>query len=677
MVHTHLFLPGVIARARRSWDSSFRWVHSVHYHHYDGLSLPRLREWLDRRWVFPAADAIIAVSPAVVESVGTLPQAVFIENALDLGPTDAPDPEGLSPVVGTVAMLRTEKGLHDLVEAAAILRERGSDAHFRIAGEGPLRAGLEERIRELDLTDRVELCGYVFDLASFYGGLAVYVQPSITESFGLAALEALRYRRPCVGTDAGHLPAILGEGGFGLVVPRTGDVPASLADAIADALGRRTELSERAEAGRSHWASRLDPAVRARRTAEVYRRTLLPRVCFVAPVATHGGGGLQRQVEIQSRALRARGHGVMLLQRRDERLRVEPDHRKRWKHLTLLQTPDILSAPSTGGLRERVRGIAFVGFALARLVGARARYDVIQAQQLYSPTLVGAVAKRLLGKALVVRVTASGQLGELREIGRLPFRGVRNWAFRQVDRVIVLTEAMRAEVLQLGFEPWRVVLVPNAVQPPLEAAEPEPLPGRPFRLLFVGRLSTEKSLETLLAAAEVLAEEGREVEVTLVGAGAPQRDSTAALKAQAADLPPGATVAFRGRVDDPSSEYRRADAFVLPSVSEGMSNALLEAMSHGLVCLASDIPENRALVQDGRTGLLFEQGTPGSLAGAVRTVWDDTVAGGSLAQTLRSGARSAIEKGFGPEPIARRLADLYAQVVGEQPSARAVVASQE
>lgn len=666
VVHTHLFLPGLIARARRSWDSSFRWVHSLHYHHYEGLSFPRMREWLDRKWVFPAADAIIAVSPGVMDSLGAFPQAVFIENALDMTAMEAPAADGLPPVVGTVAMLRREKGLHDLVQAAAHLRDRGIEARIRIAGEGPLRADLEDQIQRLDLANRVELCGYVTDLASFYRGLAVYVQPSISESFGLAALEALRYRRPFVGTGAGHLPVILDEGRFGLLVSRAGDTPAAIADGIAQALEDRSGLSQRAEAGRAYWVGRLDPKVRARRGADVYRQVLLPRVCFVTPLATHGGGGLQRQVEIQSRALAKKGHRIFLLQRRDERLRSDDAHGRRWRHITLLETADVFRASATGGLRERLRGIAFVVLGLARLIGARARYDVIHAQQLYSPTLVGALAKRLLGKPLVVRVTASGELGELRELRRLPFRRIRGWAFRQVDRVVVLTETMRREVLQLGFDPERVVCIPNAVEIPDAPAQPEPLEDRPFRLVYVGRLSTEKSLETLLAAAAILADGGRSVEVTLVGGGAPQRDATPALEAQAAALPDGASVVFRGSTDDVASEYRRADAFVLPSVSEGMSNALLEAMSHGLVCLASDIPENRAVVVDGQSGILFSPGDASCLAGEILALIDDRRSGGSRSAQLREGARARIRAGFSPDQVVAALESVYADVMRRQ-----------
>ena len=56
----------------------------------------------------------------------------------------------------------------------------------------------------------------IADLAAFYGRLGLYVQPSVSEPFGLATLDALRHGRPTVGTAAGHLPVLLGEGRFGV-----------------------------------------------------------------------------------------------------------------------------------------------------------------------------------------------------------------------------------------------------------------------------------------------------------------------------------------------------------------------------------------------------------------------------------------------------------------------------
>jgi len=599
-----------------------------------------------------------------MESIRRFPAAVLLENAIGLDAMSVPPTHELPPVIGTVAMLRPEKGLDDLIRAAGVLRDRNVDVTLRIAGDGPLRHELESLIDALDLRDRVELCGYVTDLDGFYGSLTVYVQPSISESFGLATLDAFRFRRPVVATMAGHLPVILDRGRFGILVERLGDVPAGIADGIVQALDRHAELAEKSEEGRKHWAQRLDPARRGRRGKEIYRDALKPRPCFLTPVATQGGGGIPRQVQIQSRALAATGHRALLVQRRDPRLHEDEGHQVPWRHLDVLETPDPFVGGTSGGIVERARGAIFVVFALFRLIGARARFDIVHAQQLYSPTLIGALAKRLLGKPLVVRVTASGHMGEVGEIGRLPFRQLRQWAFGQVDRVVVLSETMKREVMQLGFSKSQVVVIPNAVALPPEPVQPPPCAGRTFRLLYVGRLSTEKSLETMLEAANLLAGRGIAVEVRLVGGPAVGRDSTAALQALAGGLREAVTVVFVGHVDDVATEYEGAHAFVLPSMSEGMSNSLLEAMAHGMVCLVSDIPENRAVLGEEGTGLLFRQGCAEALAELVSNLIEDQAAGGKRMEILRVRARERVETAFSPERVAGDIAAVYDELVG-------------
>ncbi|NIP58594.1 MAG: glycosyltransferase, partial [Gemmatimonadetes bacterium] len=236
---------------------------------------------------------------------------------------------------------------------------------------------------------------------------------------------------------------------------------------------------------------------------------------------------------------------------------------------------------------------------------------VLHAHQLYSSTLAGAAASLVTGLPLVVKVTASGPLGEARQLReRLPFLPLRRLAFRRVRRVLVLSEPMARELVDLGFRRRQMRRVPNCVEVPRDPVEAPRAPEGRFRLLYAGRLATEKSLGTLLEAAGTLAGEGHAVAVDLVGAPDPDRNAEPALRERARALGGRVEVRFHGFRTDVDAFYREADAFVLPSRSEGMSNALLEALAHGLPCVVSDIPENREVVRDGRTGLVFPAGDP-------------------------------------------------------------------
>src|SRR5437868_1866940 len=69
VIHSHLFLPGLLIRVRRLWDSDFKWIHTVHYADYRGLRFARVKNFLDRNFIFPESDALVAVSDAVFKKI--------------------------------------------------------------------------------------------------------------------------------------------------------------------------------------------------------------------------------------------------------------------------------------------------------------------------------------------------------------------------------------------------------------------------------------------------------------------------------------------------------------------------------------------------------------------------------------------------------------------------------
>ena len=119
------------------------------------------------------------------------------------------------------------------------------------------------------------------------------------------------------------------------------------------------------------------------------------------------------------------------------------------------------------------------------------------------------------------------------------------------------------------------------------------------RVMFTGRLHPQKNLPLLLEAwAEV--PETAPASLILVGPG----NDRQRLTELAGSLGIAEQVQFVGAVDDPADYLRAADVFVLPSVAEGMSNSLLEAMATALPCAVSGIGGNTDLVADGETGRL-------------------------------------------------------------------------
>ena len=217
------------------------------------------------------------------------------------------------------------------------------------------------------------------------------------------------------------------------------------------------------------------------------------------------------------------------------------------------------------------------------------------------------LAKRWFGVPFVTTYGFSyGQLARSRGSRWLRQR-VASLGLAAADGVIVPTEALRAHVVARAGAA-KVHLVPNGV----DTARFRPAPraaGALTRVLYVGRLSAEKNLDTLVEAVGKLV--GRlDVRLTFVGDG-PCRERLVGL-ARRLRVPLEARPFVDHRLLP--AVFAEADVFVLPSFTEGHPKVLLEAMSSGLPCVASDVGGNRAILADGETGLLFDPGDPGGLA---------------------------------------------------------------
>jgi glycosyltransferase involved in cell wall biosynthesis len=137
---------------------------------------------------------------------------------------------------GAVGRLVAFKAHEVFIAAASRLVRAGVAAQFVIAGEGSRRAALEAEIKRLGMERHFHLVGYDANVPRFLAQLDVFVMPSraegcpSTEGFPIALLEAMASRLPCIATDVGGIPEMLGHDG-GLIVPA--DSPEKLADAMS------------------------------------------------------------------------------------------------------------------------------------------------------------------------------------------------------------------------------------------------------------------------------------------------------------------------------------------------------------------------------------------------------------------------------------------------------------
>lgn len=212
------------------------------------------------------ADRVVAISHAVkaaiVEMGEAPPQAVeVIHNPFDPQPFRPFPPLGAVAELGFVGRLEAVKNPMAVVEAAAILRDRGLAFRLRLVGDGSQRAALAARIAALDLGDRVFLDGFHPQPFRHLAGCHLFLQPSLTEGFGLAICEAMSAGIPVIATAVGGTPEIIDHGETGWLLPAPEAAP--LADAVMAALA----LGEEAL---SQVARRASDSVRARFGTALY-----------------------------------------------------------------------------------------------------------------------------------------------------------------------------------------------------------------------------------------------------------------------------------------------------------------------------------------------------------------------------------------------------------------------
>jgi glycosyltransferase involved in cell wall biosynthesis len=141
-------------------------------------------------------------------------------------------------LIGSVGRLELQKGYDILVEAAKEVIATRPEVRFAVAGEGPLRPALEERIRELGLEQQFRLCGFRSDVATFLEAVDVFVCASRYEGGPMTVVEALLKNKPVVSTAVGFVPELTREGRYADLVPieDAGALVAAMHRAI-DAIG--------------------------------------------------------------------------------------------------------------------------------------------------------------------------------------------------------------------------------------------------------------------------------------------------------------------------------------------------------------------------------------------------------------------------------------------------------
>lgn len=239
-------------------------------------------------------------------------------------------------------------------------------------------------------------------------------------------------------------------------------------------------------------------------------------------------------------------------------------------------------------------------------------------------------------------------------------------AARGADRVIAITTALKAELVDRGIDAEKITLVPNGV----DTARFTPLPrdeeladrlgvmGKTV-IGYVGSVVDYEGLGLLMEAARALRAHREDFHVLIIGDGAALED----LQAQATDL--SDVVTFLGRIphEDVERHYSIIDITPFPRrplpVCEMVSPLKpFEAMAMGKAVIASNVAALAEIVEDGRTGLLHAKGDVQSLAAQLERLLDDA----ELCEQLGARARDWVVAERNWKSLARMVAGIYEEL---------------
>lgn len=251
ILHCHLPLSAVVGRlaARRVGIPVIYTEHGPMHHYNPATRLVNLLTW-------HLQDQVIAVSQEVAESIARhggkgVPVRV-IDNAVPVDRFSSAAADGASvrlrlgwseatTVVGTVAVFRAQKRLHDWLEVARRLHRDRPDVRFLVVGDGPLRDELTATRSRLGLDGVVHFAGLQSDVRPYLAAMDVFLMTSGFEGTPVALLEAMAMQRPVVATGVGGVPTVLEEPGSG-VICRPGDLEglhAAVRSLVAEPARRR------------------------------------------------------------------------------------------------------------------------------------------------------------------------------------------------------------------------------------------------------------------------------------------------------------------------------------------------------------------------------------------------------------------------------------------------------
>lgn len=305
-------------------------------------------------------------------------------------------------------------------------------------------------------------------------------------------------------------------------------------------------------------------------------------------------------------------------------------------------------------------GVSFSAMVQLARVIAEIRPDVIHTHNL-GPLIYGGLSTGLG----ISRPVLHGEHSLLTDEECSPKRlRQRKLLYRACRKVHTVSEGLRQQLIDVGLPGEKIVTLLNGVDTlkfspaPRETARQHlNLPGNAFMVGIVGRFGPFKRHAFLLEAFTHLAAQFPDLHLLVVGGSGPEKDR---VHAQAEAIKAKDRIHFAGFQNNLPPFYRAMDLLIVPSINEGLSNAVLEAMSCGIPVLANNTCGNGEVIASGENGIVADLNSPETLRCELQKVLVER----SRLVKLGQFARDSVVTNFSIAVMVRNYERLYRAVAG-------------
>jgi glycosyltransferase involved in cell wall biosynthesis len=316
------------------------------------------------------------------------------------------------------------------------------------------------------------------------------------------------------------------------------------------------------------------------------------------------------------------------------------------------------------------RGVPVTQYKVSNLYGVSAfrqrinlaRYlranciDIVHAYNFYSNVFA-------IPAARLARIPAIASIRDNGECWTPWQRRVERLVCKMADQVVVNADIIKHRLVTEGFDERRITVIHNGTldipvgspQRSMALRAEFDLPPQAPIVGLVARLDPIKGIEYFLEAAALIAAFRPDVRFLIVGGNRIDSVYADGLKKRAASLGIQDIVRFTGFRKDAADLYRLLSVSVLSSLSEGLSNTLLESMAAGLPVVATAVGGNPEAVEDGITGILVPPRDSAALARAICRILDDK----ELAAAMGRAGRWRVSKHFSTGAMVAATERLY------------------